>query len=214
MKLDHLSYVTPGDQLAATVQRIGSLIGTSFRDGGVHPGFGTRNFTAVLKNGLYFEIVCPLNHPATESTPWGKAVLKKAKEGGGWLTWVFSVPDITKIESKFGRLSVPGHRLRPDGVDYRWKQIGVLEISEFPQLPFFIQWLSAEKPALAEAGVSEIISILVADDEKLRKSSFRNEIFQALRKLEIRWISELENGDERGIVAVECMTPQGKVYID
>jgi hypothetical protein len=33
-----------------------------------------------LQNGQYIEVVCPLDHPATEQTPWGKAVSKKAQE--------------------------------------------------------------------------------------------------------------------------------------
>jgi hypothetical protein len=34
-----------------------------------------------LQNGQYIEVVCPLDHPAKEQTPWGKAVSKKAQEG-------------------------------------------------------------------------------------------------------------------------------------
>ena len=74
MRLDHVSYVTSHDQLADTVQRLGSRLGSTFVDGGVHPRFGTRNFTLPLQNGQYIEVVCPLDHPATEQTPWGKAV--------------------------------------------------------------------------------------------------------------------------------------------
>jgi len=51
MRLDHVSYVTSHDQLADTVQRLGSRLGSAFVDGGIHPRFGTRNFTAALKNG-------------------------------------------------------------------------------------------------------------------------------------------------------------------
>jgi hypothetical protein len=87
MRLDHVSYATSHDQLADTVQRLGSRLGSTFVDGGVHPRFGTRNFTMPLQNGQYIEVVCPLDHPATEKTPWGKAVSKKAQTGGGWLTW-------------------------------------------------------------------------------------------------------------------------------
>ena len=64
MRLDHVSYVTSHDQLADTVQRLGSRLGSTFVDGGVHPRFGTRNFTLPLHNGQYIEVVCPLDHPA------------------------------------------------------------------------------------------------------------------------------------------------------
>ena len=69
--------------LADTVQPLGSSLGSTFFDGGVHPRFGTRNFKMPLQNGQYIEVVCSLDHPAREQTPWGKAVSKKAQEGGG-----------------------------------------------------------------------------------------------------------------------------------
>jgi hypothetical protein len=75
MRLDHVSYVTSHDQLADTVQRLGSRLGSTFVDGGVHPRFGTRNFTLALQNGHYIEVVCPLDHPATD----GKAITKIVK---------------------------------------------------------------------------------------------------------------------------------------
>ena len=75
MRLDHVSYVTSHDQLADTVQRLGSRLGSTFVDGGVHPRFGTRNFTLALQNGHYIEVVCPLDHPSTD----GKAIAKIVK---------------------------------------------------------------------------------------------------------------------------------------
>ena len=141
MRLDHVSYVTSHDQLADTVQRLGSRLGSTFVDGGVHPRFGTRNFTLPLQNGHYIEVVCPLDHPASDASPFGKAVSKRAAEGGGWLTWVVSVDDVSKIESRLGRQAVDGHRTKPDGSDLRWKQIGVLGTLEDRQLPFFIEWV-------------------------------------------------------------------------
>jgi hypothetical protein len=83
MRLDHVSYVASHDQISDVVNRIGSQIGTAFVDGGIHPKFGTRNFTAPLLNGQYIEVVCPLEHPATDLTPFGSAVKRKAEAGGG-----------------------------------------------------------------------------------------------------------------------------------
>ena len=45
MRLDHLSYVASHDHLLDEVQRIGARLGSGFTDGGIHPRFGTRNFT-------------------------------------------------------------------------------------------------------------------------------------------------------------------------
>ena len=130
MRLDHVSYVASHDQISDVVNRIGSQIGTAFVDGGIHPKFGTRNFTAPLLNGQYIEIVCPLDHPATDATPFGQAVKKKADAGGGWLAWVISTDDMDSIEELFARKSISAHRRKPDGEVLLWNQIGVSDLIE------------------------------------------------------------------------------------
>ena len=214
MRLDHVSYVTSHDQLADTVQRLGSRLGSTFVDGGVHPRFGTRNFTMPLHNGQYIEVVCPLDHPATEQTPWGKAVSKKAQEGGGWLTWVFSTEDISPIATKFGREAVDGHRTRPNGSDLKWKQIGVKEISDARELPFFIEWLTADHPSQDGNAVSSIEKIVIADKDQLAESWFKSEILSALGNVTIEWVDPSENDGENGIVAVDLKTPNGVIRLD
>ena len=171
MRLDHVSYVASHDQISDVVNRIGSQIGTAFIDGGIHPKFGTRNFTAPLLNGRYIEVVCPMDHPATDATPFGRAVKKKAEEGGGWLSWVLSVDNISLIEDKFGRKAVEGNRKKPDGAELRWKQIGVLNILEDSQQPFYVQWISRDHPSSdgnAHADISELI--ISGESEKILKS--------------------------------------------
>ena len=140
MRLDHISYAASHDQLVDVVQRLGSRIGSAFIDGGIHPRFGTRNFTLPLKNGHYIEVVCPINHPAADESAFGKIVSKRANEGGGWLTWVVATEDISSVENRLERKSIEGHRMRPDGTDLKWAQLGVLGTLEDSQLPFFIEW--------------------------------------------------------------------------
>jgi hypothetical protein len=214
MRLDHVSYVTSHEQLADTVQRLGSRLGSTFVDGGIHPRFGTRNFTTALLDGKYIEVVCPLDHPATEQTPWGRAVSKKAQEGGGWLTWVFSTTDIEPIEKKFGRSAVEGHRTRPNGTDLKWKQIGVNEISDSREFPFFIQWLTEDHPSKDGNPVSKIEKIVIADEDKLSDSWFKEEILSALSEVGIEWIEKNQNDGEKGIVSVEVRTPAGVIILD
>ena len=214
MRLDHVSYVTSHDQLSDTVQRLGSRLGTTFVDGGIHPRFGTRNFTAPLLDGKYIEVVCPLDHPATEQTPWGKAVSKKAQEGGGWLTWVFSTEDIAPIEEKFGRKAVDGHRTRPDGTDLKWKQIGVNEIEVSRELPFFIQWLTEDHPSKDGLSVSKIEKIVIADKDPLSDSWFKTEILSGLDKVAIEWVDPSSQDGEAGIVSIQLSTPNGAVVLD
>ena len=147
MRLDHVSYVASHDQISDVVNRIGSQIGTAFVDGGIHPKFGTRNFTAPLLNGQYIEVVCPMDHPATDSTPFGRAVRNKAEEGGGWLAWVVAVKDIREIEEKIGRSAIEGTRRRPDGTELKWKQVGLLDTINNSQKPYFIEWLTPNHPS-------------------------------------------------------------------
>jgi len=214
MRLDHVSYVTAHEQLADTVQRLGARLSSTFVDGGIHPRFGTRNFTAALTNNNYIEIVCPLDHPATEQTPWGKAVSKKAQEGGGWLTWVFSTDDIKPIEAKFGREAIEAHRTRPDGSDLKWKQIGVKEIAEAREFPFFIQWLTSDHPSKQGEPIFTISRITIADEDQLSDSWFKEEIISALGDVKIEWVKPAENDGETGIVSVSLSNSSETILIN
>ena len=214
MRLDHISYVASHDQISDVVNRIGSQIGTAFIDGGIHPKFGTRNFTAPLLNGQYIEVVCPLDHPATDATSFGQAVKKKAEAGGGWLTWVFSSSDLAGVEEKFGRKAADGYRTRPDGSELKWKQIGVKEIIGSGELPFFIQWLTDNHPSKDGNSVAKISKLVIADDEKLADSWFQDEIKSALTGVEIEWVKPELNEGDKGIVAVELTVNNSKIRLD
>ena len=83
MRLDHLSYAAGPEGLGACVQRLGSALGAGFRDGGLHPRFGTRNFVLPLAGGVYLEVVGALDHPAADKAPFGQAVKARSEAGGG-----------------------------------------------------------------------------------------------------------------------------------
>jgi hypothetical protein len=212
MRLDHVSYVASHAQISDVVNRIGSQLGTAFVDGGIHPKFGTRNFTAPLLNGQYIEVVCPLDHPATDQTPFGNAVKKKAEAGGGWLTWVFSLSDLAKVEEKFGRKAADGSRTRPDGSELKWKQIGVKDIIGAGELPFFIQWLTEMHPSKDGISVAKIAKITIADDEQLADSWFQHEIKSSLTGIEIEWVNPELNDGYKGIVNIE-FDIEGRVVV-
>ena len=139
---------------------------------------------------------------------------KKAQEGGGWLTWVFATEDISKVEEKFGRPAIEGHRTRPDGTDLKWKQIGVNEITDSRELPFFIQWLTADHPSQDGKAVAAIEKITIADAEQLSDSWFKTEILAGLNGTGIEFIDPSVNEGESGIVAIHLMTPSGVVRLD
>jgi hypothetical protein len=214
MRLDHVSYAAPVEHLADTVQRIGSALGASFADGGLHPRFGTRNFVLPLAAGSYIEVVAALDHPAAYSAPFGQAVRARSEDGGGWLGWVVAVQSMAPVEGRLGRPSVEGHRIRPDGFDLRWRQIGVLDTMVDAQLPFFVSWESdpRQHPSVGGRDV-RIVAIELAGSPD-RVSQWLGEPAQhPLDDVEVLWLPEDDPGGP-GLVAVTFETPHGTVRID
>lgn len=214
MRLDHVSYAAPVEHLADTVQRIGSALGASFTDGGLHPRFGTRNFILPLAGGMYVEVVAALDHPAAFSAPFGRAVRARADEGGGWMGWVVSVKGMDRVEARLGRASVEGHRVRPDGFDLRWRQIGVLDTMADAQLPFFVSWESdpAEHPSVGGRD-TRIAALEIAGAPERVASWLGEPTHHPLDEVEVLWLNE-EDPRGPGLVAVTFDTPRGPVRID
>lgn len=205
MRLDHVSYAVAPQALADTVQRLGALLGSSFVDGGKHPSFGTRNFILPVSGGMYVEVVTTLDHPATEQSMFAKAVKHRYEQGGGWLSWVVAIDDISKVETKLGRTAVNGHRRRPDGFDLQWKQIGVMDVLADPVLPFFIQWVSdpSEHPSRNSSGLS-ISSLNLAGNQETLNDYFGSEM--SFDNIVLEWVDSTESG----LVAVNFTLPNGQ----
>ena len=214
MRLDHISYAASHDELVDVVQRLGSRIGSAFIDGGIHPQFGTRNFTLPLMNGLYIEVVCPLEHPAADSSPFGKIVSQRVAEGGGWLTWVISTDDIEPIEKRLGRKSTSSHRLKPDGSELRWRQLGVLGTLDDSQLPFFIQWETNNHPSNEKSSSSEICAIEFSGNVNVIENWISNSTTEVLENIQLSWVNPEDNDGLTGIIAVHIKTPHGIVRLD
>lgn len=210
MRLDHLSYACTTSEIADVLQRIGSDLGGTFVDGGRHPSFGTRNFILPLAHGAYVEVVSALDHPAALKAPFGQAVHRRAEDGGGWLSWVLAVDDIAPIEQRLGREAARGRRIRPDGVELCWKQIGILDTMDTPQVPFFVTWDCAETEHPSAGGAGSAISIAAIElaGERAPISSLL-ETDSAIDGVELRWVE-----DEPGVSAVIFATPAGTVRID
>jgi hypothetical protein len=215
MRLDHVSYAAGPEGLASCVQRLGSHLGAGFTDGGLHPRFGTRNFVLPLKDGVYLEVVEALQHPAVERAPFGRLVKARSEAGGGWLTWVVAVDDIAPIEQRLGRPAAPGHRVRPDGFDLRWSQIGINDAENDRQLPWFIHWDSdaAEHPA-ATGGSVGLQRLDIAGERDTVTSYIGPQATDSLESLKVNWLPSSEFDGDTGIVAATFSTPHGTVVID
>lgn len=212
MRLDHLSYAADRQGLAATTARLSELLGEKFHDGGVHPRFGTRNMVLPLTNHQFLEVVEPLDHPASDKAPFGQAVRARTEAGGGWLGWVVAVSDIRDIEARLHREAVSGSRHRPDGVELRWKQIGVKGLQTDPQLPFFVQWntddhLHPSADATGDVGLSKLE--IAGNPERV--AEWLGEPAQhPLDDVDVDWVAP--HGTP-GILAASFTTPDGMVRI-
>ena len=212
MRLDHIVFAAGPDGLAATATRLGDLLGEEFRDGGIHPRFGTRNQILPLAGGTYFELVEVLDHPASDKAPFGQAVRARSELGGGWMGWVVAVDDLTPFEERLGREAVHGNRHRPDGTELLWKQLGVRGLQSDPQLPFFVQWESnsAEHPSTGASGRISLASLEIAGDPARVSEWLGASVEQPLEDVKVEWVAP--NGTP-GIVAAQFQTPRGLVRI-
>jgi hypothetical protein len=213
MRLDHLSYAAGPEGLAASVQRLGARLGAAFTDGGLHPAFGTRNFTLALSGGTYLEVVEALDHPAVDTAPFGRAVRARSGAGGGWFAWVVRVDDIATIEQRLGRPAAAGHRRRPDGIDLRWQQIGVNDVAADPQLPFYVHWLSDAEHHPGSSGCAVALTGLeIAGDERTVEQYLGTSARQPLDGITVQWSAP--DDEHSGVVAAEFSTAGGTVRID
>lgn len=213
MRLDHVSYAAPEEHLADTVQRLGSALGATFHDGGLHPSFGTRNFVLPLRGGTYLEVVAALDHPAAFRAPFGRAVRARADRGGGWMGWVVAVRNIGAVEARLGRPAAPGHRVRPDGVELHWRQLGVLDTMADPQLPYFVTWDGDRSQHPSTGGTDVSIAALEISGSPDRVSGWLGEpAHHPLDGVEVLWRSS-EDPEGPGLIAATFQTPHGLVRL-
>lgn len=213
MRLDHLSYAAGPEGLASCVQRLGARLGAAFSDGGIHPSFGTRNFVLPLANRCYLEVVGTLDHPAVDRAPFGRAVRARAEDGGGWLAWAIRVDDLAAVENRLKRPAAGGHRRRPDGFNLRWRQIGLYDLMDDPQLPFFVKW-DVDDQQHPSAGGSPVAlrSVEISGDELTVDLYLGMSSREPLEGIDVAWVEATDH--VRGLLAATFSTPGGDVRID
>ena len=91
--------------------------------------------------------------------------------GGGWLGWCVRVDDISPVEERLGRPAVEGNRHRPDGVELRWRQLGIKGLMSDPQLPYYVQW--EDESLHPSVGASTSVTIeglqIAGDPERVKE---------------------------------------------
>ncbi|MBT9255473.1 VOC family protein [Phycicoccus sp. MAQZ13P-2] len=211
MRVDHVVYAAEHDGVHATAERLAKLIGVEPVDGGVHPRFGTRNVILPLAHERYVEVVEVLDHPASDKAPFGQVVRARSQAGGGWLGWVVRVDDIAEQEQRLGREAVNGNRHRPDGVELRWRQLGVKGLQADPQLPFFITWEEGTPHPSEDADTEVTIeSLTIAGDPDRVRDWLGLPADYTSSVIEFSFVAP--HGTP-GLMAVTFDTPQGEVVV-
>lgn len=211
MHLDHLSFAAGPEGLTETAQWLGEQLGAQFSDGGFHPRFGTKNQILPMTGGRYLEVVGVLDHPAADKAPFGQAVRARTAQGGGWLGWVVAVEDLDPVEERLGRPAIDGARHLPDGELLAWRQIGVLDLIDDPQLPFFVHWQSA--PALHPSSGGrevELLKIVIAGAHDRVDKWLGGHSEQVLSDVDIAWTEPVVRP---GLTSAVFSTPRGEVQI-
>jgi hypothetical protein len=156
-------------------------------------------------------VVSALDHPAAEKAPFGRAVAERAAEGGGWMSWCVAVDDLTPFEARLGRPARQGHRIRPDGFELNWKQIGVLEVMEDAQLPFFVEWSSPADQHPSHGGGAVVLErVEMCGDPEAISEYLGADHEVPLDGIAVDWIDDAD----LGLNAVWFSTPHGSVRID
>ena len=212
MRLDHLSYASEPDGLLATTRRLSEMLDIEPLDGGVHPRFGTRNMLLPLTGLQYLEVVEVLEHPAAEKAPFGRAVRRRSMQGGGWMAWVVETDDIAAVAERVGRPPAQGHRVRPDGVELWWKQIGVTDLMNDPQLPYFVQWEVPDttRPGADKPSTIEIVGLAIAGDPGRVSEWLNKDVASPLGGIDVEWV--LPDGDP-GLISATFQTMNGLVCV-
>ncbi|MGH3354779.1 MAG: VOC family protein, partial [Nocardioidaceae bacterium] len=116
------------------------------------------------------------------------------------------------VEVRLGRDAVPGNRHRPDGIELRWRQIGIKGLIADPQLPFFVQWQSRldHHPSSGASGQISLVKLEIAGDPTRVTAWLGEDPAAILHSLEVEWVAP--HGIP-GVVAAHFQTADGIVRI-
>jgi hypothetical protein len=129
--------------------------------------------------------------------------------------WVVAVDDIDRVAERLGRPAADGHRVRPDGHDLKWRQIGALDVLKDQQLPFFIQWLGdpADHPSRGAAHDITVTRLEIAGEPAVVSEYLGEPEDHPLDDVDVDWLT-VDDDRDPGLVAVHFRTARGVVRVD
>lgn len=120
--------------------------------GGHHAGHGTANRIVPLGPN-YIEIMGIVDEDEAAASPLGRWLRSQTAAGDRLAGLCLRTSDVSLIAQRLKSQVAEMSRLRPDGVELRWRLTAVQEALDEPPLPFFITWdiPAAEFPGRAKA---------------------------------------------------------------
>jgi hypothetical protein len=159
--LDHLVYGVP--HLERGIELLEAKLGVRAAPGGRHEGRGTHNALLGLGDGQYLEIIArdPGQPEPLNPRPFGLDSLVEPR----LITWAAKAPG---IEERVARARAAGYdpgeavsmgRLRPDGVQLRWKLTARRDETFGGIVPFLIDWGDTPHPAATAPSGCELVAL-------------------------------------------------------
>jgi Glyoxalase-like domain len=107
--------------------------------GGRHERWGTENRVVPLGPD-YLELLAVVDRDVSVATPLGRDLMAVTEDGDAWFSVCVADPDLEATAARLGLTVEAGSRIRPDGVEVRWRGAGIDDPGRPPWLPFFIAW--------------------------------------------------------------------------
>jgi hypothetical protein len=136
-RIDHAVLAVRDLEESAT--RLWSVHGLRFLPGGRHPRWGTANMIAPFGRD-YLELLAVVDPDAGAATVLGRTLVELSRDGDRWFSVCLADDDIEATAQRLGLAVEPGGRMRPDGVEVRWRGAGIEARGDDLWLPFFIEW--------------------------------------------------------------------------
>lgn len=170
MRVDHLVWYCA--DLAQGERYFAERMDCNSAYGGVHPGEGTANRLLSLSETTYLEI---LGRDALQSESCLTAEVRNLV-GHGLYHWAVGGVDLAELSLKAkaagltGSELVTGGRTLPNGNWLEWKCFGINNHPFGALVPFFIDWMDSEHPAISapRGGSFKSIEVFSPDAQKLR----------------------------------------------
>ena len=141
LAIDHLIVTTP--DVRALVDDLRERTGLAAVEGGRHPGHGTGNWLVPLGDA-YLELLTVVDEDEARTSPFGSWVLGRGQEGLAAVC--LRTDDADAVAARLDRAATPMSRVTADGIELRWRLVGLDDALSPAALPFFIEWQLGDAP--------------------------------------------------------------------